>query len=252
MGSRERGSTRNWLLPTVIVAVLLNAWAVIFWMTGRRPNAFPSSAHARRHSSETRYVTPHQLAASGAMSNHRLGPLIVMGDDGRRREWKELAAARPVVVVFIKAGCMCSLEFEPFFHRMARAYQGAVRFVGVIDGRVEMARQYVESNHVPYLVLADPGSETISRFRAKNGAYVALVTSGGTIDTLWPGCSAGMMHELGQRIALLSGVEEQPVDTSGLPSVLTTGCPYKQEELCDPICIPGLPSVSATGWPVAD
>jgi hypothetical protein len=61
-----------------------------------------------------------------------------------------------------------------------------------------------------------------------------------------------MMHELSQRIALLSGAEEQPVETSGLPSVLTTGCPYKQEELCDPISVSGLPSVSATGCPVAD
>src|SRR5262245_7789305 len=101
MGSRERGSTRNWLLPTAIVAVLLSAWAVIFWTTDRRPNAFPSSAHARRLSSEKRYVTPWQLAASGAMSNHRLGPLTVMGYDGRLLQWKELSAARPVVVVFI-------------------------------------------------------------------------------------------------------------------------------------------------------
>jgi peroxiredoxin len=226
MGSRERGSTRQWPLPTAIVAVLLGAWAVIFWMAGRRPAALPTSAPAQQLAAEKHYVTPQQLVACGAMSARSLGPLTLVGHDGRRREWSALAAARPVVVVFIKAGCPCSVEFEPFFHRLARAYRGSVCFAGVIDAPVETARQYAESNHVPYLVLADPGKDLISRFGATNGAYVALVTPAGTIDTLWPGCSAEMMLEMSRRIADLAGIEEQRVETSGLPGVLTTGCPF--------------------------
>jgi hypothetical protein len=228
MESRGRGSTRGWLLPTAIVAVLLGAWGAIFWTAGRGPAAFPTSAHARQLAAEKHYVTPQQLVAAGAMSAHALGPLTVVGHDGRRLEWKELAEGRPVVVVFIKAGCPCNVEFEPFFHRLARAYHESVCFAGVIDGPVETARQYAESNHVPYLVLADPGRGVISRFRAANGVYVALVTPAGTIDTLWPGCSAGMMLEMSRRIADLASVEEQPIETSGLPSVLTTGCPFAE------------------------
>jgi hypothetical protein len=226
METRGRGPARNWLLPAALVAVLLIGWAGIFW-TARRSPGFPSSSHPPRlPSSEKHYVTPQQLIASGSMSAQNLGPLTVVGHDGKRRDWKDLAAARPVVVVFIKRGCPCNVEFEPFFHRLSRAYQESVSFVGVIDGGVETARQYAEANQVPYLVLADPERVLISRFRVERGAYVALVTPSGTLDTLWPGCSAEMMRELSRRIADLAGVEEQPVDTSGLPTVLTTGCPF--------------------------
>jgi hypothetical protein len=55
------------------------------------------------------------------MSARPLGPIPVLGHDGKRREWQDLAAARPVVAVFIKRGCPCSVEFEPFFHRLSRA-----------------------------------------------------------------------------------------------------------------------------------
>jgi hypothetical protein len=73
----------------------------------------------------------------------------------------------------------------------------------VIDGDVEVAQRYAEANRVPYLVLADPKRVLISRFGAENGAYVALVTPAGILDTLWPGCSAEMMLELSRRAAQL-------------------------------------------------
>jgi hypothetical protein len=55
---------------------------------------------------------------------------------------------------------------------------------------------------------------------------VALVTPPGHLDTLWPGCSADMLRDLGRRLADLAGVDEQPLDTSGLPTALTGGCPF--------------------------
>jgi peroxiredoxin len=171
-------------------------------------------------------VTPQQLAAAGAMSAQSPDLVALVAHDGRRRTWQELAGGHPVVVVFIKKDCPCNVEFEPFFHRLYRAYRGSVRFVGVIDGGVETARRYAENNQVPYLVLADPERALISCFRAENGAYVALVTPAEVLDTLWPGCSAEMMRDLSRRIAEIASVEEQPIETTGLPSALTTGCPF--------------------------
>jgi hypothetical protein len=131
------------------------------------------------------------------------------------------------VLVFIKKDCPCSVEFEPSFHRLERCYKGRVRFFGVIDGSVTDARHYAEANRVPYTVLADPDRAIITRFKAENGGYVALLTEGGVVDTLWPGCSALMMKELGRKISTLAGVEERPVEVSGMPPVLTTGCPFE-------------------------
>jgi hypothetical protein len=219
--------TRKWPLPTAILAVLLTAWAGTYWTTCRRSAEPPlSSRPPRSPQYEKHYVTPQQLAAAGAMSAQSPGLVATIAHDGRRRTWQELSGGDPVVVVFIKKGCPCNVEFEPFFHRLYRAYRRSVRFIGVIDGGVDTARRYAEDNQVPYLVLADPERVLISRFRAENGAYVALVTSAEVLDTLWPGCSAEMMRELSRRIAELAGVEEQPIETTDLPAALTTGCPF--------------------------
>ena len=227
MDSCGREPTRKWALPTALIAVLLTGWAGIFWTMGRRSaDSPPTSRPPQSPPYEKHYVTPQQLSAAGAMSAQSLGLVATVAHDGRRRTWQELSGGHPVVVVFIKKGCPCNVEFEPFFHRLYRAYAESVRFVGVIDGGVETARWYAEDNHVPYLVLADPERVLISRFRAENGAYVALVTPAEVLDTLWPGCSAEMMRELSRRIAYLAGVEEQSIDTTDLPTALTTGCPF--------------------------
>lgn len=217
----------RWRLPIALVVVLVVAWAVTLLAVGRRSVDVPRpSRPGRVPANQKHYVTPRQLTSSGAMSGSALGPLTALAQDGKRRDWTELAAARPVVLVFIKEGCPCNVEFEPFFHRLYRAYEGSVRFVGVIDAGAESARQYTEANRVPYPVLADPERAIVNRFRAENGAYVALVTPDGVLDTLWPGCSAEMMRELSRRIAALADVEERPLDTTDLPTALTTGCPF--------------------------
>jgi hypothetical protein len=118
------------------------------------------------------------------------------------------------------------VEFEPFFHRLEERYRDVADFLGVIDADADLARDYAGINLVPYRVLADPERTIITRFEARNGGYVALLKSGGEVDTLWPGCSVEMMRELGRHIAALGAVAERPVDVSEMPKVLRTGCPF--------------------------
>lgn len=222
-----QGSMTKGALPIAIVVILLIVWAVIFVTTSRQSTEFsPRPRRSGLPSYEKHYVTPQQLIAAGKMSSRHFGSITLMAHDGRQREWSDLAGGQPVVIVFIKQGCPCNIDLEPFFHRLYQAYQGFVRFVGVIDGDLETAHSYAAANRVPYLVLADHDQVLISRFRVENGAYVALMTPTGVLDTLWPGCSVEMMRDLSRRIAALAEVEEQPVATSGLPVVLTTGCPF--------------------------
>src|SRR5262249_25617571 len=147
---------------------------------------------------------------------------------------------RPLLLIFIKEGCPCSVEMEPFFHRLARIYADAACFAGVIDADVHNARRYAETNTTPYPVLADPEKRIIRRLGAENGVYVALlvqpdapleilgaaVQTVSRIDSLWPGCSAEMFTQMGRRIAAAAGVTERPLDLSGLPSAPVTGCPF--------------------------
>ena len=149
-----------------------------------------------------------------------------MAHDGVRFTWPGEGRARPLVLVFIKRGCPCSVEFEPLFHRLAGRYRDVADFVGVIDAGADLARAYAVANKVPYRVLADPDRTIVMRLGAKSGGYVALLGSSGEVDTLWPGCSADMMRELGRRIAALGAAAERPIDVSEMPKVLTTGCPF--------------------------
>jgi peroxiredoxin len=160
------------------------------------------------------------------MSNRLVVPFRALDQDGRTATWADLAEGQALVLVFIKKDCPCSVEFEPYFHRVFEAYRSRVRFAGVIDGPPDVARRYVDANHVPYPVLADAELRLIAEVGAENGAYVALLTPNGVLDTVYPGCSVEMMQELSRRIAALSGVEAVPIDATGMPEVLLTGCPY--------------------------
>lgn len=214
-------------LPKALVAILLLAWGGIVLFGGRA--ADETGAGPLRVPVEQRhYVTPRQLVAAGALTSHPVGPITGVAHDGRRRDWMEISGGQHVVAVFIKAGCPCNVEFEPFVQRLVHAYQGTVRFVGIIDGPVAAARRYAADNRVLYPVLADEQRILIGRFRVENGAYVALVRPDGVLDTLWPGYSIEMMRELGRRIAGCAEATEQPFDLSGLPGALTTGCPFAE------------------------
>ena len=174
---------------------------------------------------EPHYVTPRQLVASLETSERQILPLTATNDQGAAESWDELSSDRPVVFVFIKAKCPCSVEFQPYFHRVHAAYGSHVRLVGVIDGSVAAAKAYILANRVPFPILADEDCTLFRKFKVTNGAYVALVDRGGRIDSLWPGCSVEMMQHLGERICLLTGCNVQAVDYAGLPGALTSGCP---------------------------
>ncbi len=172
-------------------------------------------------------VTPDQLLECGGKSDRPVEPLSSMAHDGGRFRWPSVGVARPLVMIFIKRDCPCSVEFEPLFHRLEERYRDVADFVGVIDAGVDQARAYAVANRVPYRVLADPEGAIIGRFEAKHGGYVALLGPGARIDTLWPGCSAEMMRSLGSRLAALGASPERSLDLSGAPKVLTTGCPFR-------------------------
>ncbi|AGA25841.1 peroxiredoxin family protein [Singulisphaera acidiphila] len=172
------------------------------------------------------FVSPRQLLASNTMTDRNLADLEAKGHDGGQRGWTELSAGQAVVFVFVKVGCPCNVEFEPFFRRVEQLYRGSVRFAAVIDGTVEEAFEYADEMKVPYPVLADPECTLIRRFGVENGGYVVLLTRDGTVNGFWPGCSADGLRDLGRRIARLVMIEERPLDISGMPGPLITGCPF--------------------------
>jgi hypothetical protein len=214
-------------IPGILTVVAAVAWAMLLWLSGRERG----DLHAReiipaKPAVEKHFVTPEQLVECGESAERRIEPFSAVAHDGERFTWPAPGGVRPLVLVFVKRGCPCSVEFEPLFHRLEEQYRGAASFVDVIDADADSARAYAVANRVPYRVLADPDRALIARFEAKHGGYVALLGMNGRLDTLWPGCSAEMMRALGRRIAALHDLAERPLDVSDMPKVLTTGCPY--------------------------
>jgi peroxiredoxin len=188
----------------------------------------PAAPEARQAASPGKhFVAPADLTASGISAHQRIRPFTATAHDGRPLGLADLTRGKPLVLLFIKSGCPCSVEFEPFFHRLEQAYRGQTAFAAVLDGLPDAARRYAEANQVPYPVLADARLEVIRQFQVTKGASVALVTPDGFLDALWPGCSEEMMRELGRRLADLAGVAEVGLDCSGMPHALTAGCPYE-------------------------
>jgi peroxiredoxin len=209
---------------TVAAAV---AWATLLWLAGRERSEIPArEIIPARPAAGKHFVTPDQLVECGLLAERWIEPFSAVAHDGTRFTWPAAGGARPLVLVFIKRGCPCSVEFEPFFQRLEHQYRDTADFVGVIDADADSARAYAVANKVPYRVLADPDGAIIARFEARHGGYVALLGVNGQLDTLWPGYSAEMMQALGRRIAALRALAERPLDVSDLPKVLTTGCPF--------------------------
>jgi hypothetical protein len=74
--------------------------------------------------------------------------------------------------------------------------------------------------------LIDPEMQAVKDYKAESSAYVALIASGGRVEKLWPGYSADMLNDAGERIARLAGKSMVPIDLSDAPTEMTAGCPY--------------------------
>jgi hypothetical protein len=208
----------------VCLALGAGAFAALGALSGN--HSLPPPAPRVPRAAEKHYVTLRQLAESGAMARVTVALPDAVDHNGKSVDWQSLLSQRPLVVVFIKDGCPCNVDFEPYFQRLATAYPDEVGFVGVIDADVPAAKRYVDANRVRYPVIADPARAIVGTFKAENGAYVALVSRGGVVDAMWPGCSVEVMRDLNGRIARLAQVDERSVDFTGLPNAMTTGCPF--------------------------
>jgi hypothetical protein len=215
-------------IPRILAVCAAVAWAALWWLTDLGTDASSSrQPGVPRPASQKHYVTPAQLAESGALAERKVRSFAAVAHDGTVFTWSGMSGTRPLVLVFIRRDCPCNVELEPFFHRLAGRYRDVAEFAGMIDAGADAALAYATANKTPYRVLADPDRAIIDRFEAKNGGYVALLRPEGAIDTLWPGCSAEMMRELGRRIAELGAVTERSIDVAGMPGALTTGCPFE-------------------------
>ncbi|HEY0984235.1 peroxiredoxin family protein [Schlesneria sp.] len=157
-------------------------------------------------------VTRYMQDAADAVAGKTVVPALESDD------------VRPQVIIFILPDCPCSEDYEPFTHELFRAYGDHVDFQGIVAGTDDEARAWREKHKTPFPVVADPEGDIAAKYDAKRSAYTALVVDRTTIQKLWPGYSSDMLEEVGTLAAAAAQVPSVPLNTTGAPAKLTSGC----------------------------
>lgn len=208
-------------LPLILILLGLAGFGAV-----RALDQGVAGERVRRERPTWHFPTVDQLVNSGARVGLPAPAISGVAQDGREYELAGFAADKPVVLAFIKDGCPCFAEAEPYFARLRAAYRERLGFIGVIDGPTESAQLFAKSVGVSYPVLTDPGASAARNYGVTHAVSIVLVRPGGTIDTQWPGYSAEMLLELNGRVAKLCKVSEIPLDVAGAPAAITSGCPF--------------------------
>jgi peroxiredoxin len=175
---------------------------------------------------EKHRVTVDMLASTATMTEKSAPSFRLRATDGTTYALDELARETPVVLAFIKDGCPCSTDAQRYFNRLHEAYGHEIRFLGVIDVDPDKARAWGQQNRTTFPLVTDPGLGVMRDYKADSSAYVAVIAKGGAIDRLYPGYSESMLAEISDRLARLAGIPPRPIDASGAPDELSTGCPF--------------------------
>lgn len=161
-----------------------------------------------------------------AMKNRRAPEATVPTNLGTTFHVAPDNAFRPQFVLFIKQGCPCSVDAQPFYNRLARKFTGKIDFVGVIDADAAGAKSYATQFLCAFPVIADPGFSLIHGFKALGAVFSALVARNGHIVKMWPGYNVDMLGQMNQLLSEESGIKETYFDPQYAPKVKTAGCAF--------------------------
>ena len=217
--------SRVWVVLLALIGFGVGAFGLARAKAVRRARSAAVAAVATIEP-ETHKVTPDMLASAGQRVKSAAPAFRRVDADGTTQDLAELLKSGPVVLVFIKDGCPCSVSASPYFNALHTLYRGRLRLLGVIEGDAEVARRWGSANHVTFPILLDPSLDLAKNYGATNSAFVALIDRDGRIDELWPGYSASMLHDLNRRASAMAGLVQEPFDASDAPEELYSGCPF--------------------------
>lgn len=171
-------------------------------------------------------VTEQMRAEAMAMSAKKAPDFRRPDTSGRTHTLASLTNGRPLLLYFIDKDCPCCVTALPVVERVREAYRDALNVAGVIGAGGKAAKEWVEANRPSYLVIQDPDLKVIRAYKAKAGAYMALIAPSGTIERLYPGYSRGIVKELGERVAQLAKVPPRPLKLDDLSEDAVSGCEF--------------------------
>lgn len=145
------------------------------------------------------------------------------GSDGKTHDTKSLTADGPCFFYFIKDMCPVNEPVVKYMNRVAAAYDGKVKFVGVFYGDEATYKKFQERHKVPYTVLFDTDKTAIKGFKVGKSPESILVAKGGEVLMHWKGVSGAVVTEMSAAMAKAAAIEPVKVDTTGAPEAARQG-----------------------------
>lgn len=172
-----------------------------------------------------RHPVTDEMRARAEAKEGELAPEIDLPSTSKENiQLSSLIDQKPVVVVMTKDGCPCSIEVQPHMTEIAKAYEGKVTFLGVIDGNLQAAENYKHDFQVPYELVYSEELDIFKKFDAKQSVYTYLIAKGGNILKIWPGYSKGSLKQLNTMIANEIGQKSANLPFDMTPDEMTSGC----------------------------
>lgn len=175
----------------------------------------------------SRYPVTDEMRKAAASLKLTKAPELVATDYlGNNYENNVLKQGYPTLIFFIKSGCPCSMDAQPIFNNMAKAFGPNARFLGVFDDNAVEAKAFANLNQVTFPILLDQKHDWIEAYKMTASASMALVDGKGQIVQVWPGYSQSIIRQANFLLGTLAGCGPQEFDYSMAPKELTAGCEF--------------------------
>ncbi|MCB0825827.1 MAG: redoxin domain-containing protein [Armatimonadetes bacterium] len=215
-------------MKPVQIIVILTTFALMggaVFMAMNKPAFEGVKATSENLQDTPRHPVTDEMRARAEAKEGELAPEIDLpSTTDKNIQLSSLIEQKPVVVVMTKDGCPCSIEVQPHYTEIAKAYAGEVTFLGVIDGNLQTAENFKHDFEVPYEFVYTEELDTFKLFDAKQSVYTYLIAKGGNIIKIWPGYSKGSLKQLNTMIAKELGQEPADLPFEMAPEEMTSGC----------------------------
>ncbi|MBI1757485.1 MAG: redoxin domain-containing protein [Fimbriimonas ginsengisoli] len=178
---------------------------------------------------EARHRFTPQMERAAADKAHASAPgLDAVDAAGHPLKLVGLTGHGSTFLVFIKDGCPCSSDAQPFFNRFFEAYGAKVAFAGVIDVESAPAARWAADHTMAYPIVPDYRLKVVRAYGAVSSAYSALIGHDGKIVRMWPGYSRAILTDINKKLSAAAGMPERPIDFSVAPTEPATGCSFSE------------------------
>ncbi len=211
----------------VALTIAFAAGGGLLWYESTRP---PDGSLGLSENESPRHpVTEQMLLDTAAQTSKSLPRFTLPTTDDLEYKIGQPNGKKAQLVYFVKDGCPCSFDAEPFFKELGRRFRNTVDFVCITNAVRAKAKDWAGRQAPPYAVAYDPDQKVIKAYKAKHSVYTLLLNQRGEIIKMWPGYSKGILTEMNSELAKAAGVKESKFDPKYAPDTKTSGCDFSED-----------------------